>query len=188
MLTTAAFLGGRISPETLEALMITMTAASMIYWWGVVEGGGIGFMDTSRLNPATEMELEVASAGKKGMGLFAKTRIKKGKFLMEYAGERMDDFELFRRYGGDTESEEASYVMRVTDQEFIDCSNASRSNLARFMNHAGSKSQKCNIEKRVARKPGGRVYFFAARDIESGEELCFDYGDEYWSAKGVIPE
>ena len=29
------------------------------------------------------------------------------------------------------------------------------------------------------------LHFFASRDIDAGEELCWDYGDEYW--KGESP-
>ena len=28
-----------------------------------------------------------------------------------------------------------------------------------------------------------RVWFVATRDIEVGEELCFDYGEDYWFAE-----
>ena len=30
------------------------------------------------------------------------------------------------------------------------------------------------------RFPNRRLRFFAARDLEVGEELTFDYGDDYW--------
>ena len=30
------------------------------------------------------------------------------------------------------------------------------------------------------RFPDRRLRFFAARDLEPGEELTFDYGDDYW--------
>ena len=52
------------------------------------------------------------------------------------------------------------------------------------MNHATGSP---NVSKFVARRPGGFVSFFAARDIAAGEELKFLYSTEYWQAKGAKP-
>ena len=34
---------------------------------------------------------------------------------------------------------------------------------------------------------GRLMHMYAARDIEAGEELCFDYGDSYWTVLGIEP-
>ena len=31
------------------------------------------------------------------------------------------------------------------------------------------------------------MHFYTLRDVASGEELFFDYGDAYWEAMGVAP-
>ena len=31
------------------------------------------------------------------------------------------------------------------------------------------------------------MHFYSIRDIAPGEELRFDYGDEYWNAAGIEP-
>lgn len=46
-------------------------------------------------------------------------------------------------------------------------------NAARFINHSCAPNCEIDIRKR-------RVYIFALRDIESGEELSYDYGEEYF--------
>ena len=56
--------------------------------------------------------------------------------------------------------------------------------LLRYINHADHP----NLDKFVARKPGGFVNLYASRDIEAGEELSFNYGRDYWIAKGFKPE
>lgn len=46
-------------------------------------------------------------------------------------------------------------------------------NTARFINHSCAPNCEIDILKR-------RVYIFALRDIERGEELSYDYGEEYF--------
>jgi len=43
-------------------------------------------------------------------------------------------------------------------------------NESRFINHSATKA---NVEPAIER---GRIWFYANRDIEAGEELLFDYG------------
>ena len=56
-----------------------------------------------------------------------------------------------RRYAADPFSDEASYVMRITEDEFIDASNP-ESGLARYMNHASPS--KANVVKFIAQVLG----------------------------------
>ena len=51
---------------------------------------------------------------------------------------------------------------------------------------------KCRAARTAYRRHGGRrsgqrIEFFAARDIAKGEELTFDYGEEYWVVRNVDP-
>lgn len=76
------------------------------------------------------------------------------------------------------------------------------------LNHAGKDTPECNVLRRLVYVPDDddvqllvsqeedfeaypkhlpRVAFFAARDISTGEELCFDYGTNFWGGdKGNI--
>ena len=56
--------------------------------------------------------------------------------------------------------------------------------LARYMNHDKGRP---NVQKYVARRARGFVAFYAARDIEAGEELRYSYGAQYLEAKGAEP-
>ena len=56
------------------------------------------------------------------LGLFAKMPIEKGQFMMSYDGERIDELEATHRYSHDPNSDTAGYLMRVTDDEYIDAS------------------------------------------------------------------
>ena len=78
---------------------------------------------------------------------------------------------------------------------FIDGEDGDKSSWCRFMNHAIGDTPACNVETRhtgrleVLQENGETVYqdpklwFVAIRDIESGEELSYDYGDCYWEDK-----
>ncbi len=54
------------------------------------------------------------------------------------------------------------------------------SNIARYINH----SCKPNCE---ADGPEGKVYIWALRKIKAGEELTYDYGEEYFD-KHISPK
>jgi hypothetical protein len=77
-------------------------------------------------------------------------------------------------------------------------------NEARFVNHIevgallmGTSSRAANLDVRsffCSGRPGEETFdlfhvvLVAARDIEAGEELRFDYSDEYWRDSGSAPE
>ena len=67
----------------------------------------------------------------------------------------------------------------------IYCIDARRyGNIARFINHSCDPNLvpvKVFIDHRDLKFP--RIAFFASRDIETNEELVFDYGDNFWNAK-----
>ena len=52
------------------------------------------------------------------------------------------------------------------------------------LNHADKTSAGCNC-LRVLSSQGGQVAFFTARDVNIGEELCFDYGENYWKGREI---
>jgi len=190
MIQTSMYTGGvgmavAASLATLDlqivcATMLTLAAALTSYKHTVWDGHN---RDSGLCVPMHQTSFEIFKVAGKGNGLFSSCHISKGQFLMRYEGERIDDLEFERRYASDPFSDEAGYVMRVTDDEFIDGSNPEISGFARYMNHA----QTPNVDKYIAQRPGGTCSFFAARDISAGEELVISYGDEYWVAKGTSP-
>ena len=90
----------------------------------------------------------------------------------------MDDAAVNERY---RDLIEARYLLGLRgplglDQTWVDAVNPQKSNLGRYINHGRPAS----LRKVRQRFPDRRLRFFAARDLEVGEELTFDYGDDYW--------
>ncbi len=97
-----------------------------------------------------------------GCGLFATQNIAKDDYVVEYTGVRIPT--------SIADTLKTRYLFDLEDGWTIDGS--VRSNKARWMNH--SCDPNC-----VSDLCEGRVMLFALRDIEIGEELTFDYGEEY---------
>jgi len=49
-----------------------------------------------------------------------------------------------------------------------------------FMNHADGGTDRCTVIRILEED---RMAFFARRDIIEGEELAFDYGEEFWKGR-----
>ncbi len=98
-----------------------------------------------------------------GLGLFTNAPIARKEFIVEYFGPIMTAVEADNRGG--------KYLFETSKNRFI--YGSSRENLARYANH--SCRPNCEIEIFA-----GRVYIFSKRAIKAGEELTYDYGEEYF--------
>ena len=98
-----------------------------------------------------------------GLGLFAVESIKKGEFVIEYTGEVISNKEANRRGG--------KYLFETNKDRYID--GKGRKNIARYINHSCAPNCEVGIRR-------GRILVFAKKDIKVGEELCYDYGKEYF--------
>jgi len=98
-----------------------------------------------------------------GRGLFAAMPIRKGDFLLEYTGRRIPT--------SYADTLKTRYLFELDESWTIDGSR--RTNIARHVNH--SCVPNCEVRLR-----DGKILIFAARNIQRGEELAFDYGDEYF--------
>ncbi len=105
-----------------------------------------------------------------GLGLYAAVPFGRGAFVIEYTGERISNAEADRRGG--------RYLFEVDERWTID--GRGRGNLARYINH--SCRPNC-----VAEVVEGRIFLFAKRAIAAGEELTYDYGEEYLSDPATMP-
>ena len=108
-----------------------------------------------------------------GNGVFAKEAIKKGAFLCEYVGLITDEKQL---------DPENRYVFNLTvgdDETGFVLDARFSGNVARTINHADDPNGEA-ITIFVDGIP--RVVYVARRDIKIGEEICVDYGEEYWSS------
>lgn len=99
---------------------------------------------------------------KTGLGLFAGETIPKGTCIIEYVGKPATQAQL--------DGDDGRYLFD-TGSGTID--GYIKKNKARFINH----SCKPNCE---ADGPKGKVFVVALRAIKPGEELTYDYGEEYY--------
>jgi SET domain-containing protein len=98
-----------------------------------------------------------------GLGLFATKPIRKGMRIVEYTGPLVTNDVV--------DKSNKKYVFEVNSKWTIDGS--ARSNIARYINH----SCRPNAEAFVS---GHRVWIWARKNIEAGEEISYDYGKEYF--------
>ncbi|KHN96788.1 SET domain protein [Metarhizium album ARSEF 1941] len=120
-----------------------------------------------------------------GYGLFTAEDIAQDEFIIEYVGELITHDEGVRREArrGDVFDEESnvSYVFTLLENEGIWVDAAIYGNLSRYINHASEHDNRgCNITPRILYVNGEyRIKFTAIRDIEAGEELFFNYGENF---------
>lgn len=98
-----------------------------------------------------------------GLGLFATRAFKKGERIIEYFGKEISKEEEY--------TSRSKYLFEVNSRKTID--GTMRENFARYINH----SCKPNCQPEIVR---GRVWIDAIKNIKSGEELHYDYGEEYF--------
>lgn len=107
----------------------------------------------------------------RGWGLRALESISSGQFVVEYVGEVIDEAEYKRRLQRKKElKDENFYFLTIDNFRMIDAE--PKGNLSRFMNH--SCQPNCETQKWTV-NGDTRIGLFALRDIESGEELTFNY-------------
>lgn len=120
-----------------------------------------------------------------GYGLFTAEDIVQDEFIVEYVGELITHDEGVRREArrGDVFDEDSniSYVFTLLENEGIWVDAAIYGNLSRYINHASEHDrQGCNITPRILYVNGEyRIKFTALRDIKAGEELFFNYGENF---------
>ncbi len=115
---------------------------------------------------------EVRSSHIHGSGVYAAKAIPEGTRIIEYVGEKIDKEESERRatkqleHAGQT-GDAAVYIFTLSKKWDVD-GNVPW-NTARLINHSCDPNCESWIE-------GKRIFVYAIRDIEEGEELTFDYG------------
>lgn len=110
-------------------------------------------------------ELRVGRS-KTGLGLFAVDTIPKGDFIIQYTGKM-----ITAEKGDELDNK---YLFEINSKWTID--GATRKNIARYANH----SCRPNAESDVKRD--GRVIILSKKKIQPGEEITYDYGENYFEA------
>lgn len=99
-----------------------------------------------------------------GLGLYAAEDIPKGVCFIEYVGRVIKGEEEY--------TSKSKYLFEVHSRKTID--GRERSNTARYINHSCRPNAEPETHK-------GRVFIFTKKNIKTGEEICYDYGKEYWN-------
>jgi hypothetical protein len=103
--------------------------------------------------------------GLAGLGLFAAEEIKKGELIIEYIGNILNKEEAEKIATN-------QYLFEVNRNKTIDGS--VRWNIARYCNHACEEAG--NAESDIKK---GRVFIKAIKNIKEGDEILYDYGEEF---------
>lgn len=137
------------------------------------------FRDASK-HPKTKVD----DAGTKGLGLFADAVIKKDSFIIEYIGEVITEEELEQRKAEyKKEGLGHSYFKQLRAGVYIDPTK--KGNRARYMNHSDTP----NCMGELWDVDGEEcIGIFAKADIKAGEELTWDYGDDFFSDGHTVNE
>jgi hypothetical protein len=149
----------------------------------------LSYNESSVPQPDSFFEVRKSEIANAGNGLFCKQQISEGTFIMKYGGEVLSETEYFRRYPDGQGKYVAAipeclplpYCGKLSEPTFIDGCDASKSNFARYMN-SKTKGEGANVAWKKQRFGVRNMNFYTTRDVEAGEELCFDYGANYWDA------
>jgi uncharacterized protein len=98
-----------------------------------------------------------------GLGLFATAPIKKGSFIIEYKGPKVDN--------KTADELDNKYLFEINSRWTIDGSG--RRNTARYINHSCRPNAESDVKKH-------KVIIRAIRNIEPGAEITYDYGKDYF--------
>jgi uncharacterized protein len=113
--------------------------------------------------PDHHFKLVKVKRGLAGLGLFAAEDIKKGELIVEYIGTILSKEEADKKTS-------SQYLFEVSRNTTID--GTPRWNIARYANHSCNGNAESDIKK-------GRVFVKAIKNIKEGEEIVYDYGEEF---------
>lgn len=151
--------GGNVSKEAMNTVVKKVTKSSI-----KKTSRNVATKEVTKL-PDHHFKIVKVKRGLSGLGLFAGEDIKKGELIIEYIGNILNK----------EESEKINtnqYLFEVNRNKTIDGS--VRWNIARYCNHACGDVG--NAESEIKK---GRVFIKAIKNIKEGEEIVYDYGEEF---------
>lgn len=135
-------------------------------------------------------KLNVVKHPKMGYGVLAREAIKKGEVVSHYAGEICSSIKA------NLEHTDNAYLFTLAGcglprfrRWLINAKD--KGNISRFINHS---QKNANLELDIRLLPSEElnqvfpyIFFVASRDIKAGEQLFYDYGNDYWKQLGITP-
>ena len=120
----------------------------------------------SKFDTKGTRRIQVRLSGVHGKGVYALRPIKAGERVIEYKGEIISWPEALRSHPHDPSNPQHTFYFHIDDQNVID--GKDHGNAAKWINH--SCAPNCESDEQ-----DGRVFIFALRDLQPGEELFYDY-------------
>ena len=120
----------------------------------------------SAIAPPSEPPFVVRRSPIQGRGVFATRTIAKGERIIEYVGKRVTHESVGDQFDDESVRRHHTFLFSVDDEICID--GGKNGNESRFINHSCDPNAYADIEDR-------RVFIVAAKRIEPGEELAYDY-------------
>ncbi|MFW5873859.1 MAG: SET domain-containing protein [Verrucomicrobiota bacterium] len=118
---------------------------------------------------ADDFEIRPSTIEGAGRGLFSKVRIRAEDTIGYYTGEVISE-QAFN----DPERPFSAYILWVCRTHIID-GVGPKANYTRYINHSDEPNAFLVVSSRWK-----TARFEALRDIPPGEEIFFDYGEDYW--------
>jgi SET domain-containing protein len=116
---------------------------------------------------ASKLPFIVKASSVHGTGVFASRTIQAGECIIEYKGERISWEKALARAEQHKIPINHTYFFSIADGRVID--GAVKGNQARYINHS------CEPNCEPLEHEDGRVFIYALRDIDVGEELTYYY-------------
>jgi len=126
---------------------------------------------------AADFEVKASSVEGAGQGLFTKVRLEPEDTIGYYTGEVISSEEFHH-----PDRPFSAYVLWVCHSHII-VGEGPKANYTRFINHSDEPNAFLTVSSRWK-----SARFEALRVIEPGEEIFFDYGDDYWEKEELLTE
>lgn len=126
-------------------------------------------MPRTKIWTKTDFEIRPSTIKGAGRGLFAKTHIAEEDTIGYYTGEVIDEKEFYN-----PDRPFSAYVLWVCRTHII-VGEGPKANYTRYINHSEKPNAFLVVSSRWK-----TARFEALRDIAPGEEIFFDYGEDYW--------
>lgn len=126
-----------------------------------------------------EVEVRKSNIPKAGLGLFALRTFRKGERVVEYKGERLTVNEYDQRY---QEEAMGAYGIQLDEHHVLDARKTT-SGLGRYACDFHGSRKLPNVEYLI--DDDDRIWLTAVRQINPGDEILADYGEEMHRALGL---
>ena len=128
-------------------------------------------MPNPKTHTAKDFEIRESTIPGAGLGLFSKVHIEIEETIGQYTGELITWEELTAgRYSG------SNYIMALTSKLLL-VAEGPKSNYTRYINHSTSPNGFLIVSTRWK-----TARIEAIKPITPGEEIFFNYGEDYWQA------